>query len=141
MRLVALLIALAVVPSDQAGTTSFVGTWIAQFEGTTYVRLELNTANDGITGGMSLGNIELDQKGAVRRVEAAPSDLKPISDVTQRRSTLMFLIREGDEPDRFEFRLLTGGLAELHILLSDDDLEELKDSGIETFRPLLLTKQ
>lgn len=141
MRLATLLIALAVVPIGQTGTTSVVGTWIAQFEGTTFVRLELNTANGGITGRIGLGNIELDKKGAVRRVEATPSGLKPISDVTQRGSTLMFLLNDGDEPDRFEFRLLEGGRAELHVLLSDDDLEELKESGIETFRPILLTKQ
>lgn len=69
MRLVCLLIAL-VAASGQTSTTSVVGTWIAQFEGTTFVRLELNTANGGITGNLGLGNIELDEKGAVRRVEA-----------------------------------------------------------------------
>lgn len=141
MRLVTLLITLAVVPGGQTSTTSVVGTWIAQFEGTTFVRLELNTANGAITGAISLGDIELDPKGTVRRAKATPPGLKPISDATQRGSTLMFLLKEGDEPDRFEFRLLEGGRAELHFLLSEDDLDELKESGIQTFRPILLTKQ
>jgi hypothetical protein len=140
MSLVTLLIALAVVPSGQT-STSVVGTWIAQFEGTTFVRLELNTANGGITGSIGLGNIELDEKGAVRRVAATPSGLKPISDATQRGSILTFLLKGGDEPERFEFRLLEGGRAELHVLLSDDDLEELKEAGIATFLPIVLIKQ
>ena len=141
MRLVTLLIVLAVVPIGQTGPASLVGAWTAQFEGTTFVRLELNTANGRITGAISLGDIELDQKGGVRRAQATPPGLKPISDVTQRGSTLMFLLKEGDEPERFEFRLLEGGRAELHVLLSDDDLEELKEMGIPTFQPILLTKQ
>lgn len=140
MSLVTLLIALIAVPSGQTAT-SVVGTWTAQFEGTTFVRLELNTVNGAITGGISLGNIELNDRGAARRVDATPPGLKPISDVTQRGSTLMFSLKEGDEPDRFELRLVEGGRAELHILLSEDDLEELKESGIPAPRPILLTKQ
>lgn len=53
----------------------------------------------------------------------------------------MFLLKGGEEPERFEFRLLESGRAELHVLLSDDDLEELKEMGIPTFQPILLTKQ
>ena len=118
-----------------------VGSWIAQFEGTTFVRLELNSANGGITGGISLGNIEVDDRGAVRRVTASPPGLKPISDLTQRGSVLEFLLKDGDEPDRFELRLVEGGRAELHLLLSEDDREELAASGIPTPRPILLTRQ
>ncbi len=141
MRLATLLIALAVVPSGQTGATSVAGSWTAQFQGTTFVRLELKTANGGVTGAISLGNIEVDDRGAVRRVDAAPPGLKPISDVTQRGSTLMFLLKEGDEPDRFEFHLLEGGRGELHLLLDEDDLEELKDNGIPAPRPIQLTRQ
>ena len=140
MSLVTLLIALAVVPIGQTGTASLVGTWTAQFEGTTFVRLELNTANGGITGAISLGDIELDQKGECV-AKASPPRLKPISGVTQRGSALQFLLKEGDEPDRFEFHLLEGGGAELHFLLNEDDLEELKESGIQAFQPIRLTKQ
>jgi hypothetical protein len=141
MRLVTLLVALAVVPSGQIGTTSVVGSWTAQFEGTTFVRLELNTANGGISGGISLGNFEVDDRGAVRRVDALSPGLKPISDVTQRGSILVFSLNEGDEPDRFELRLVEGGRAELHLLLNAADREELAASGIPTPRPIVLTKR
>jgi hypothetical protein len=77
----------------------------------------------------------------VRRVDGLPPGLKPISDVTQRGSSLVFLVKEGDEPDRFEFRLVEGGRAELHLLLNEADREELAASGIPTPRPILLTKQ
>jgi hypothetical protein len=44
MKVVTLLVALAIVPSGQTGTTSVAGSWTAQFEGTTFVRLELKIA-------------------------------------------------------------------------------------------------
>ena len=69
MSLVTLLIALAVVPSGQAGATSVVGLWTAQFEGSTFVRLELKSADSGIVGAISLGDIEVDREGRI-----APSE-------------------------------------------------------------------
>ena len=141
MKLVTLLFALAPVAFGQAGTKMLVGSWTAQFEGTTFIRLELNAADGGITGGMSLGNIELDPQGAVRRAHPVPPGLKPIANATQRGSILAFVLDEGDEPDRFEFRLLEGGRAELHFLLNEDDREELAANGIAAFRPIVLTRQ
>ena len=141
MKLMTLLFTLTLVPIGQAGSTRLAGSWTAEFEGKTFIRLELNAANGGITGGISLGNIELDPQGAVRRANPVPPGLKPISNVVQRESTLAFVLNEGDEPDRFEFRLLDGGRAELHFLLSDDDREELAANGIAAFRPIVLTRQ
>ena len=53
----------------------------------------------------------------------------------------MFLLRDGDEPDLFELRLVEGGRAELHMVLSEADLEELKASWIPAPRPIVLIKQ
>ena len=141
MKALFMSVAVAALSIGQPAGGSVAGSWAAQFEGTTFVRIELNSANGGITGGISLGNIEVDDRGTVRRATASPPGLTPISDVKQRGSILEFLLKEGDEPDRFEFRLVEGGRAELHMLLNEDDLEELKASGIPAPRPILLTKQ
>jgi hypothetical protein len=66
----------------QSGGGPIAGTWTAQFEGRTFLRLELKTVNGTITGGMSVGNIEVDGQGALRRVGELPRDLRPILDVT-----------------------------------------------------------
>ena len=140
MKLVTLLFALAVVPSGQTGIST-AGSWTAQFEGTTFIRLELNTAGGGIIGRISLGNFEVDERGAVRRVDPAPPAIKPISDIVQRGQTLLFSLKEGNEPDRFEFRLVESGRAELVLVLSDEDREDLAASGLPAPQPIWLTKQ
>lgn len=140
MRLLTLLMALGFVPGGQAATPA-EGSWTAQFKGTTFVRLEIKSANGGFTGGISLGKFEVDDRGEVRRADASPPGLTPISDVTQRGSVLLFLLKEGDEPDRFELRVVEGGRAELRLLLNEDDRGELAASGITAPGPILLTKQ
>ena len=98
----------------------------------TFLKLELKPLNGTITGGMSVGNIEVDKQGALRRVDESPRDLKPIFDVTQRASTLTFSRKDSRDsaPDRFELRLLETGRAELQFLLSDAVREELAESDI-----------
>jgi hypothetical protein len=61
--------------------------------------------------------------------------------VIEHGSSLVFTLKEGDEPDRFEFRLVDGRHAELLLLLDDEDREELASSGIGAPRPILLTRQ
>ena len=90
MKTLTLLIALTAVAAGQTGGGPVSGSWAAQFEGRTFVRLELKTVDGTITGGLSLGNIEVDGQGALRRVDESPRDLTPIFDVTQRASTLTF---------------------------------------------------
>ena len=143
MKTLTLLIALTAVVAGQTGGGPIAGSWTAQFEGRTFLRLELKTVNGTITGGMSVGNIEVDGQGALRRVDESPRDLTPIFDVTQRASTLTFYRKDtpASAPDRFELRLLEAGHAELQFVLSEADRKELAASGIPAPKPIFLTKQ
>ena len=143
MKTLALLAAIAAVSLAQSGGASITGSWTAQFEGRTFLTLELKAVDGTITGGMRVGNIEVDKQGALRRVGESPRDLRPIFDVTQRASTVTFSRKDTDDstPDRFELRLLETGRAELQFLLSDADREELAASGMPAPKPIPLTKQ
>ena len=119
------------------------GPWIGQFEGTTFLRLELETTNGTISGGLASGHFQLDREGAVRRVDQSPRDLTPIFDVAQRGSTVTFSRKDSPESgtDRFELRLLDAGRAELHFLLSDADRRELAANGVPAPKPIALITQ
>ena len=96
MKTLTLVIAITAVSAGQSGGASFAGSWTAQFEGRTFIRLELKTVNGTITGGMSIApHIEVDRQGALRRVGESPRDLRHIFDVTQRASTLTFSRKDG----------------------------------------------
>jgi hypothetical protein len=141
MKMLALVVAMTAVLAGQSGGASITGSWTAQFEGRTFLRLELKTVNGTIAGGMSVGNFEVDKQGALRRVAESPRDLTPIFDVTQRASTVTFSRKDGSDTDRFELRLLETGQAELQFLLNDADREELAANGVPTPKPIRLTKQ
>ena len=140
MKTLALVVAIAAV-SVQSNTAPIAGSWTAQFDGRTFVRLELKTTNGTITGGMSLGKFEVDKQGALRRAVESPRDLTPIFDVTRRESTVTFSRKDGTSTDRFELQLLEAGHAELHVLLNDADRRELAASGIPTVKPIALSRQ
>ena len=141
MKTLAMLVAIAAVSAVQSDTAPIAGSWIAQFDSRTFVRLELKTANGTITGGISLGNFEVDSQGAVRRADECPRALTAIFDVKLRASLMTFSRKDGASTDRFEVRLLDGGDAELRFLFDDEDLEEFAADGIPTPKPIHLTKQ
>ena len=134
------VLALAVaVTISQAGNQPFAGTWIAEFEGKTFVRIELSVANDAVRGRIGLGDIEVDADGEVRMAASAPADLTAIFDVAVRDSTLSFSRKDGADTDRFEMRIV-GDQAELRLLLSDEDRSELAAAGVPVPKPIRLKK-
>ena len=54
MKTLAMTVAMTAALAAQP-VAPLAGTWIAQFEGRTFVRLELKTVNGTITGGMAVG--------------------------------------------------------------------------------------
>ena len=141
MNTLILLGAIAALSASQSGGP-ITGSWTAQFEGRTFLRLELKTENEMITGGICLGHsLEVDSQGAVRRTDEAPLVLTPIFDVKRRASTLTFSRQDGASTDRFEVRLLDDGGAELRFLLDEEDVRELAASGVPPPKPIHLTKQ
>jgi hypothetical protein len=135
-----LSVALAAFALGQGPGSTYSGTWIAEFEGTTYVRLELNTVDGGLGGRISLGNIHVDSRGEVDHAEAAPSALTSLFDVSVRDSILSFSRKDGQDTDRFQLRLLTDETAELRFTISDTDLKELAAEGIPAPKPVRLKR-
>lgn len=139
MKTLAVVVTMAL--AGQAGTPSVAGTWTAEFESRPFVRLQLETAKGAVTGGMSIGNIEFDKTGMVRKTGEPPRELIPIFDVTQKGSIITFSRRESSDIDRFELRVLDARRAELRLLLSDEDIKELAEERIPVPKPILLTRR
>src|SRR5215470_4679038 len=137
----ALVVAIATVSAGQSDGASIAGSWTAQFEGRTFLRLELKTENGTITGALGIGNFEVDRQGEVTRADESPRSLAPISDVKRRASILTFSRKDGDGIDRFEVRLLDATNAELNILLDDEERKQLAESGVPIPKPIHLAKQ
>ncbi len=133
-------LAISALSVSQPTGGSFAGTWTADFDGQTFIRLEIKTGNGGISGGLSLGHFEVDQRGVVRRADPAPRNLKPIFDVTIKGSTVTFFRKDGKDTDQFELRLLENANADLRFLLNDEDRTELAASGVALPKPIRLTK-
>lgn len=140
MNALSAALTIAALSLGQAGSGSIAGSWTAGFEGRTFIRLELETVNGAIAGGISLGNFEVDQHGVVRRADAAPPNLTPIFDVTLKESTVTFFTKAQNDTDQFEIRLIDHENAELHFLLNDEDRRNLADSGVLPPKPIRLTR-
>ena len=115
------------------------GTWIAQFEGTAFVRLELEVTGGALGGRIALGDMEVDADGRVKAAKEAPNRPMPIFDVVVRDSTVSFSTKDGSDTDRFEVHL-SAGEAELRFIFDDGFLKELTDEGIAVPKPVRLTR-
>ena len=141
MKTLFLAVALASLSEAQTGGRPVAGVWTAEFDGRTFIRLELHTANGTIAGGISLGDLQVNQQGGVQHVGELPKRLVPIVDVAQRGSVLTFSRKDGHDTDRFELRVLDAGAAELLFIPSEEDLKELAAAGIPAPKPIRLTKR
>lgn len=140
MKILAVIVAAACL-AGQATGTPMAGTWRAEFEGRTFVTLELESANGTVTGLIGLGDVEVDKQGALARVSEPKRKPTPIFDVSQTGSTLRFAVKDGNDTDQFELRVLDAGRAELRMLLADQDVKELAAQGIPVPKPFALTRQ
>ena len=137
----ALICLLMLMPSQpQPRAQAFVGTWTAEFKGTTFIWLDLRMPNDALTGRISLGDLHVDGKGLVDGVGAAPADRTPIADVAVADSKLAFSRKDGDDTDRFEMRLIDDTSAELRFVLTDAQRQELSADGIHLPEPVRLKR-
>jgi len=137
MKLVAIAI-LALFHLQPASTPA--GTWTAEKDGTTFARLELRYGNSGLIGALSLGDISVDNAGALQVVKAAPETMTQLKNISVANGVVSFTWHRDSDEDRFRLRLLPDGAAELTVLLSEEVLEELKDEGIPVPKPILLRK-
>jgi hypothetical protein len=141
MKVFAFMLAMTAAVTAQSGAPDISGTWTAQFEGRTFVRLELKTVKGVLAGSISLGHVEVDKQGALSQVGEAPRELTPIFDVTRRGSIVTFAHKDVTDIDRFELRVIDNQRAELHMLLSEADRKELAAEGVPVPKPFALKKQ
>jgi hypothetical protein len=137
----ALLLAAAIATIPATQTDSVAGSWTADFQGRTFVRLELRTAGDSLTGEISIGDIQVDDQGGLREVGDPPATATPIFDVVQKTSTVTFARKDGDDTDRFELRILAHGRAELQLVPTEELRQELAANGIPMPKPFAMTRQ
>jgi hypothetical protein len=141
MRYVFLIVSIGVISFAQNGGNTAVGSWSAELEGHSYVRLELHSAAGKLSGTLAVFDIQVDDQGGVRSVGELPHDAIPIFDVSQQGSTVTFSRKDEDDTDRFEFRLIDSTHGELRFLMAEDFRAELSANGIATPKPFLLTRQ
>ena len=128
MKILAVIVAAACL-AGQATGTPMAGTWRAEFEGRTFVTLEFESANGTVTGLIGLGDVEVDKQGALSRVSEPKRKPTPIFDVSQTGSTLRFAVKDGNDTDQFELRVLDAGRAELRMLLANQSVEGTRGAG------------
>ena len=135
----ALLATALVALSFGQSLESYRGTWIAEFDGTAFVRLELDVTGGALGGRIALGDMEVDADGRVKAAKEAPNRPTPIFDVVVRDSTVSFSRKDGNDTDRFEVHL-NAGEAELRFILDEETLKELTDEGIAVPKPVRLKR-
>ena len=123
--------------TNQVTSQRFAGTWLADHAGTTYVRLVLSGADDALTGTLSLGDVQVDDRGEVKTVTAVKS-AGPVFDVRVNGAVLSFARQDGDDTDRFEVRLTGVDNAELTFVVSEADRQA---AGVSSLKPFRLTRK
>lgn len=116
------------------------GTWVAEHRGTAFIRLELKSAGGTLGGMIGIGNVRFGEKSEVVEVGPLPATLTPLIDVMVGDSSLSFAIREGNDADHFQLKMVGVDQAELTFSLSEDVIEELKDEGLPMPGPIRLHK-
>lgn len=140
MRALILAATLAAFPATQRDATAIAGTWTAEFHGRTFIRLELRILNGALTGSISTGDLQVDERGEIRQVGETPRSPSPVFDVTHQSATVTFSRKDGHDADRLEFRVLDDTRGELRLILSDEVRKELAADGIPLPKPIILTR-
>ena len=117
------------------------GNWTAAYNGTTYVRLALEDGAAGTQGAMSIGqSIHVDEEGNVDNATPASPTLGRMLHVQWSNQVLSFAVGDGDDADQFELRLVDTNHAELTLIISEDQRQELAAEHIPLPRPFRLTR-
>ena len=124
----------------QPPPAGLAGTWVAELNGTTFMRLELRTESGRLIGAIGTGDIQFDKNGVVNEAKRAPTTLTPMSSIEISGSVMSFKRIEGDDLEDFRLRITGERTAELTFLPSDEVLKELKEEGIPAPKPIPLRK-
>ena len=135
-----LICLLMLAPSvSQSRAQDYVGSWVAEFNGTPFISLDLQTANDKLTGHISYSDMHVDDKGVVDRTGPI-HEPKPVNDVAVVGSHLTFTSPDDDDTNHYELRLIDATTADLQLVLTDAEKQELAADGIHLPVPFRLKR-
>jgi hypothetical protein len=136
-----LALAMALVVTVGQPFNGYGGDWTADYHGTTYVRLALTDTAGAPPGAMSIAeSIHVDAQGEIDGVTEAPSKLTPMLDVHWNGTVWSFSVKNVDDVDRFEFRLIDANTGELTPIIPEEQRQELAKDGIPLPKPFRVTK-
>lgn len=107
-----------VLATAQAGAVNhpapkdFAGTWNWMFEDRRFATMTLKQDGEQLTGTMTNGHIDLDDRGRITNATAAKGDT-PIVKATMADGTLILLAKDGDDETEFAMTLTSSSTAEL----------------------------
>jgi hypothetical protein len=133
-----LICLLMLAPSiSQSRVQDYVGSWVAEFNGSPFISLNLQMANGTMTGHISYSDMHVDDKGVVDRT-GPMHEPKPVIDVAVVGSALTFTNKDDDDTNHYEMRLVDATTAELRLVLTDAEKEEIAADGIHLPAPIRL---
>ena len=95
-----------------AAVKDFAGTWNWMFEDRRFATMTLNQDGDQLTGSMTNGHIDFDERGKISGATAAKGNT-PIVKSTMHDGKLILLARNGEEETEFAMTLTSPSTAEL----------------------------
>ena len=108
-------------------------------KGQPLARLDLTLANGELQGQLGLAGMHMDANGNVDAVIPGAGHTAPVFDIAVRDGVLSFAVKDGDDTDRFEVRLVDGR-ATLTMVIDDTFRAELAREGIAAPRPITMTR-
>jgi hypothetical protein len=136
----AVLLVIASLALPQQSLSTFAGSWIAEHNGTVFIRLALQETNGTIQGEVGTGGFKVNDKGDISEVTAITGPSLALSKFSLKEGVLTFFRMGDNDSDEFRLTLTADGEAELTFHLSEETLEQLEAEGIPLPRPLKLRK-
>ena len=97
---------------QHAAVKDYAGTWNWMFEDRRFATMTLSQDGDQLTGSMTNGHIDLDERGRISSATAAKGTT-PIVKTSFEDGTLILLARDGDDETEFAMTLTSSSTAEL----------------------------
>ena len=123
----------------QTPLQAFAGSWTAELKGQSLARLDFTPANGELQGQLGLAGMHLDENGNVAAVIPDAGHTAPASDIAVRDGVLSFAVKDDDDTDRFEVRLVDGR-ATLTMVIDETFRAELAREGIAVPIPIMMTR-
>jgi hypothetical protein len=98
--------------ADNVAAKDFAGTWNWMFEDKRFATMTLKQAGDQLTGSMTNGHIDLDDRGRIASATAAKGSTSIVK-TTMENGKLILLAKDGDDETEFAMTLTSASTAEL----------------------------